>query len=86
MSQIADWVQRSHHSDEAKRKFLSGADPFIIAYALAHGHIIVTHESIDLAIKKRVKIPNVCNAFGVPYTSPFKMLRDENAKFVLPSK
>jgi len=42
----------------------------------------VTHESLyDPKIKKKIKIPNVCETFGIPYISTFEMLKRLKAKF-----
>jgi Domain of unknown function (DUF4411) len=32
---------------------------------------------------KRIKIPDACNALGVPWYSPFEMLKNEQVPFVL---
>lgn len=62
--------------------FLSGADYYLVAHALAHGHTVVSHEApADSA--RRVKIPNVCISLGVRCMNPFEMLRRERARFVL---
>ncbi|WP_323749655.1 DUF4411 family protein [Curtobacterium flaccumfaciens] len=38
----------------------------------------------DRAHRSKVKIPEACNAHGVPWMTPFAMLRSEKASFVLP--
>jgi hypothetical protein len=56
---------------------LSVADPFLIAYALAHGHTVVTHETYaNPNQRNKVKIPNVCVQFGVPHMTIFDLLRN----------
>lgn len=82
MTTVSDWVANSSYTDPEKRKFLAGADPFVIAYALAHGHTVVTHEVHQTGMKK-LKIPSVCHSLNVPYADTFKMLRAEKALFVL---
>lgn len=42
----------------------SGGDPFLIALARIHGHIVVTEEMLSNSSKKP-KIPNVCVAYGI---------------------
>lgn len=42
----------------------SGADPFVIAFALAHGGVVVTEETLSGNITKP-RIPDVCDAMGV---------------------
>ena len=45
MTTVSAWVQHeAPHREDAKRVFLSGADPFLIAYAKAHNHTVVSHE------------------------------------------
>lgn len=43
------------------------ADTGVLAYAKDNNCIIVTHELPDANIKKNIPIPNVCNAFQIPY-------------------
>ena len=45
----------------------------------------MTLETLSQPTAKRIKIPNVCNAFGVNYVTPFEVLRRERAHFVLGS-
>ena len=47
------------------------------------GATIVTHEVIAPNNSKKVKIPNVCQAFGVDYISTYELLDKLEAKFVL---
>lgn len=42
----------------------SGADPFVIALALAHNGVVVTEETLSRSLTKP-KIPDVCDAMGV---------------------
>lgn len=55
---------------------------YLISYALAHGHTVVTHEVPANTIGK-VKIPNVCTGMGINCINSFTMLRRERAKFIL---
>ncbi|NEQ51014.1 MAG: DUF4411 family protein [Leptolyngbya sp. SIO3F4] len=84
MGSISDWVQNSDYKDNAKRDFLSVADPWLIAYAKAHNHTVVSHEVFNPLERRRIRIPVVCNAFQVPYLRTFAMLRQEEASFILP--
>lgn len=86
MRRVSDWVQGADFRDSAKRDFLSGADPYLIAYALAHGHTVVTHEvhnAGNAGERKRVKIPTACLALGVPCEMAFPWLLRRGARFVL---
>jgi hypothetical protein len=79
---IIAWVQaQSQFFLAAKEAFAAGADGWLIAYAKAHGLVIATDEAPNAAIKRRVPIPNVCNAFGVDCIGTFDMLRALGASF-----
>lgn len=68
----------------AAEEFLSGADPWLIAKAMATGATVVTQESLDHGIKKKFLIPNICMEFGVGWMNTFDMLYKLEARFVLP--
>ena len=81
---IVSWVQsHAQYKDSAKERFLAGADPWFIAHAKANHMFVVTLEVSASASLNDIKIPDVCNAFGVAYKNPFQMLEDEGAVFVL---
>ncbi len=58
------------------------ADYYLVAHALAHGQVLVTHE-VPASSTTRIKIPNACMGLGVTHMTPFEMLRKEKARFVL---
>jgi hypothetical protein len=62
--------------------FLQGADYYLVAHALAHGHTVVTHET-PANTPNRIKIPSVCIPLKVKVMNPYEMLRVERARFVL---
>lgn len=73
---IMDWSQnQSQFTEAAKAEFANVADGWLIAYALAKGCAIVTHEQFDPNIRRKIKIPNACQACDVPYLDTFKMIR-----------
>lgn len=59
----------------AKEEFASVADSWLCAYALTYDEIIVTEEIYDADIKKRVKIPNVCEEFGIRCINLLQFIR-----------
>lgn len=61
-----------HHSSP----FLSGADPWLIAHALDAGTKICAHEVAAGPTSHKVKIPDVCQYFGVECIQVFELLRD----------
>ncbi|MEL7353333.1 MAG: DUF4411 family protein [Cyanobacteria bacterium P01_A01_bin.116] len=83
MVEVSNWVQQGDYRSDAKRSFLSCADPFLIAFAKAHDYVVVSHETLVGSGRKRVKIPAVCQALDVSYMRTFEMLRAEEASFVL---
>ena len=76
------WLQRHpNYRDEAKAKFATGADGWLVAHASVHGGIVVTNEQPSPASKRDVKLPDVCDAFKVPRQNMFAMLRELGARF-----
>jgi hypothetical protein len=69
----------------AKADFAGGVDGWLIAYARVHGCTVVTHEVHAPDAKRKVPIPNVCLAFGVPCCNTFEMLDALRPQFVLAS-
>ncbi len=82
LAAVSTWASSQNYEQAAVTTFLQDADYYLIAYALAHGHTVVTHE-IAAATVKKIKIPNVCIPLGIKVVSPFDMLRLERANFVL---
>jgi hypothetical protein len=76
------WATTQGFEPAAVATFLQNADYWLVAYALAHGHIVVTHE-VPAETVRKIKIPNACLGLGVRCISPFEMLRRERARFVL---
>lgn len=80
--QIILWVQRHpRYYDDAKAKFAAGADGWLVAYAKAHGYTIATNEKPEPDARRAVKIPDVCEHFGVPYVNTFDLLRTLGIEF-----
>jgi hypothetical protein len=82
LATVSQWVQEQNYRPAAVSAFLQDADYYLIAYALAHKHVVVTHEVASDGIRQ-VKIPNVCIGVKVKFMTPFAMLRTEKARFVL---
>ena len=79
---VSRWVTGQHYDAAAVNTFLQVADYFLVAHALAHKHIVVTHEKAAPQAKQ-VKIPTACIALGIKCMTPYEMLRLERARFVL---
>ncbi|MFZ2148993.1 MAG: DUF4411 family protein [Sedimentisphaerales bacterium] len=81
-TEVMGWVQvKDQFSNAAKAAFAAGADGWLVAYARSKGCIVVTHEVLDPGIRRKVPIPNVCEAFGVSYVDTFAMLRELGVRF-----
>jgi hypothetical protein len=79
---VITWVQaQSRYLPAAKAAFAARADGWLVAYAKTQGFVIATDEVLNPQIKKRVPIPNVCEAFGVDYLGTFDLLRALGASF-----
>lgn len=72
-------TQNIQYKDSEKIRFLSKADPWIIAYAYVNNCVVVTHETLALGSKK-VKIPDICQFLNVQYINVFEMLRELHIK------
>ena len=73
--EIVNWVNRQPFTQPAKAEFMNVSDGWIIAFAKAKGKIVVTQEVLQLGRRNSVKIPNVCEAFHVPYKNTYDFLR-----------
>jgi hypothetical protein len=85
---LTKWAQSRPYTAAALQEFLTNtADFFLVAYATAHEHTLVTHEQPRPEARKRVLIPDACRAMGVTYTNTFAMLRHTRARldFQLPA-
>jgi predicted nucleic acid-binding protein len=81
-TEVMSWVQaQDQFVDAAKADFAKGPDGWLAAYAKSKGHIVVTHEVLNPTIRRKVPIPNVCEAFGVSYVDTFEMLRQLGVRF-----
>ena len=75
---IADYVV-SHYPVNQSNRFLSGADPWVIAHAAAHGGVVVTLETRVPNNSQKAKIPNVADRFHVRSINTYQMLRELGA-------
>jgi len=81
---VSRWVHAaSQYWPAAQKQFLSGADPWLIAYCVIHGCTLVTQEALAPQARNKVPIPNVCQAFSVPTCNTFELLGHLPAAFYL---
>lgn len=76
-------VNHSTYVEPHIGRFLAGADPWLIAKAKMMDATVVTHESKAGRGTKRVKVPNVCEHFDVPWFDTYELLDKLEAKFIL---
>lgn len=82
LTRVSKWVVGQSYEPAAISGFFQVADYYLVAHAVAHGHVVVTHE-VPSDGMRRVKIPNVCIGLKVKCVTPYEMLRLERARFVL---
>ncbi len=80
--EVSEWASSQDYEPVAVNTFLQVADYYLIAHALAHSLVVVTHE-VAANSKKKIKIPNASIGLGIKVMSPYEMLRHEKARFVL---
>lgn len=87
MTQLVTWLDNERRTGTYDQRrvsdFLSVADPLLIAHAWAYNHTVVTHETLNLSQRNKVKIPNVCHHIGVPYITIFDLLKQTGAQLKL---
>lgn len=77
MAALAAWAVEParQYRQEAVTEFMASADLRLVAHGIATGATIVTREQPAPDSKKRIKIPDVCDAFDVTWTDPFSAYR-----------
>ena len=84
---ISIWAisKNDHYLPQAINEFLDAdeADAFLISYALAdiQNRVLITHEVSQPEKKKKIKIPEPCDAFGVTYMNTIQMFRELGITF-----
>lgn len=83
-TEIMMWAQRhTQYFDYAKAKFATVADGWLVAHARVHGEVVVTNEQSAPQSKREIKLPDVCDHFGVEYDNTFSMLKELSVRFDL---
>lgn len=85
LPRVSAWATGQSYEPAAVNTFLQVADYWLVAFALAHGHTVVTHE-VPANSTRRIKIPNACVGLNVNFMTPYQMLRHERARFILGSE
>ncbi len=82
LPRVSAWATSQGYEPAAVNTFLQVADYYLVGHALAHKHVLVTHEVASTSVKK-IKIPNACVGLRIKCMTPYAMLRHERARFVL---
>ncbi len=83
---VVTWaLDTPRYSQAALNEFLSAdeADAFIVAFALDNlgNRVVVTQEKSRPEMKRKVKIPEACDAVGIRYVDTIEMLRELGETF-----
>ena len=81
-SHINEWIYQQNYQQSAINEFMQAADYYLIAQAQQRNATVVTHEVPSDSLKK-IKIPNICIGLGINFITPFVMLKQLQAKFIL---
>ncbi len=84
MTWLADWVMHPNRPywDSARAEFLNVADYYLVAQAHSANASVVTFELPAPNSRKRVLIPDACDAMGVDYVEPFEVYRQLGLRFL----
>jgi hypothetical protein len=84
MRRLAEWASHSDrtYGQAAVSEFMSSADMRLIALAMAEDGVVATREVPAPRSQKKVKIPDVCDAFGVACVTPFDTYRSLGMRLV----
>lgn len=83
-SRVLAWAEaHPQYSRAAKQAFAAGADPWLIAFALANQCDLVTYEVSQPTSKALVKLPDAARNFQVDCLPPYVMLRRLRVRFLL---
>ncbi len=80
--QAIAWIQgQARFLPQARAEAADKADTWLAAYAKAKGLVLVTFEKSDPGAKRKVPLPDLCDALGVEHISLFDMLRELAVRF-----
>jgi len=75
---VIRWAMgQSQYTNSAKAEFArkDNADAWVVAYAIAKGCVVVTQEQPARDARRKIPLPNVCQAFCIPFIDTFEMMR-----------
>lgn len=83
MQELTSWAMdpARKYLSAAREEFFRVVDYYLVAQAHAGGHEVVTLERPAPQAKKRILIPDACEAMRVTYREPFSLYRKLGLKF-----
>ena len=69
------------YTDAARREFMGIADYLLVAQAHSRKCLVVTSEQPAPNSKRKIKIPDACDAMNVSYFGPFDLYRKLGLRF-----
>ena len=82
LAAVSTWASGQGYDQAAVSTFFQVADYYLVAQAYSGQHTVVTHERAS-GSRRKIKIPDACIGLGVKCLTPYEMLRNERARFVL---
>ena len=82
LAEVSAWATTQGYEQAAVSTFFQVADYYLVAQAYSGRYTVVTHE-VAAASKRKIKIPDACIGLGIKCVTPYEMLRNERARFVL---
>jgi hypothetical protein len=78
LKRLATWAYDPvrQYKQAAVAEFMASADLHLIAQAIADDCVVVTREQAAPESRRRIKIPDVCDAFSVKWMDPFRLYRE----------
>lgn len=78
---ISSVAKNPQYKEFARVEFANAADSWLCAQAIAYSYIIVTEEKYEPHATNKIKIPNICKEFGIPYINRLQLIRELGIKF-----
>jgi len=79
---VAAWVVASGKRQPEQDKFLAGADPWLLAHAMATKATLVTMETAKSNQSKKLSLANACEHFGVQTLKTWDLLELLKVRFI----
>ena len=83
LEEVSVWAYGAQYQPNAVNLFMRKADFFLVAERHASQKTVVTYEKSAPNSLSSIKIPDACDAMGVDWIAPHRMLRAEGAQFDL---